>query len=110
MTLALLGPIGAPELLIILMLGLLMFGGRLPDVARSLGKSVNQFKRGLKDVDDEVDAADRRVQSAKATTPREGIAAPAATIAAMAPTGTAPAEAAAPAATVETPPSSTAQS
>jgi Sec-independent protein translocase protein TatA len=31
-----------------------LFGSRLPDVARSLGKSVNSFKRGLKDVEDEL--------------------------------------------------------
>jgi len=52
MALALIGPIGAPELMIILFLALLMFGGRLPDVARSLGRSVNQFKKGLKDFDE----------------------------------------------------------
>lgn len=45
-----------PELVIILFVALLMFGGRLPEVARSLGKSVNQFKRGLKDVEDELNA------------------------------------------------------
>lgn len=77
MPLLLLGPIGAPELLIILMLGLLMFGGRLPDVARSLGKSVNQFKKGLKDLDDDVDAADRKSSAATPITPRAAIAPPA---------------------------------
>ena len=54
MSLGLIGPIGTPELLIILVVALLMFGGRLPEVAKSLGKSVNQFKRGLKEVDDDV--------------------------------------------------------
>jgi len=58
MHLGLFGSIGGPELLIILGVALLMFGGRLPEVARSLGKSVNQFKKGLKDVQDEVDHAD----------------------------------------------------
>ena len=58
MSLALIGSIGTPELLVILFVALLMFGGRLPDVARSLGKSFNQFKRGLKDVENEVDRAD----------------------------------------------------
>ncbi|MBL8842196.1 MAG: twin-arginine translocase TatA/TatE family subunit [Planctomycetes bacterium] len=77
MPLLLLGPIGAPELLIILMLGLLMFGGRLPDVARSLGKSVNQFKKGLKDLDDDVDAADRRNSAPTPVTPRATLAPPA---------------------------------
>lgn len=58
MSLALFGPIGTTELVIILIVALLMFGGRLPDVARSLGKSVNQFKRGLKDVEDEMNTPD----------------------------------------------------
>lgn len=56
MSLGFLQNIGMPELLIILFVALLMFGGRLPEVARSLGKSVNQFKRGLKDVEDEMNA------------------------------------------------------
>ncbi len=50
--------IGNSELLIILVIALILFGSRLPDVARSLGKSVNQFKRGLKDVEDEMSAPD----------------------------------------------------
>lgn len=54
---ALLGPIGAPELLLILGVALLFFGGRLPDVARSLGRSFTQFKRGLRDVEDDLDKA-----------------------------------------------------
>ena len=58
MSLGLFGTIGTPELIIILFVALLMFGGRLPEVARSLGKSVTQFKRGLKDVEDELTAAD----------------------------------------------------
>jgi sec-independent protein translocase protein TatA len=54
MSLGLFGPIGTTELVIILFVALLMFGGRLPEVARSLGKSVNQFKKGLKDVEDDL--------------------------------------------------------
>lgn len=49
---------GGPEWLIILIVGLLIFGRRLPDVARSVGKSIVEFKRGLKDVKGEIDAAD----------------------------------------------------
>ena len=60
--LGLFGPIGTPELLIILLVALLMFGGRLPEVAKSLGKSVNQFKKGLKEVDDEVSHPDAPAQ------------------------------------------------
>lgn len=58
MPLGFLGPIGMPELVIILVVGLMLFGGRLPDVARSLGRSVNQFKRGLRDLKGEFDKAE----------------------------------------------------
>ncbi len=36
-----------PELIIILVIALLIFGARLPKVMRSLGQSVNEFKRGM---------------------------------------------------------------
>ncbi len=45
---------GGPEWVIIGIIGLLIFGKRLPDVARSLGKSVVEFKKGLKAVEDEI--------------------------------------------------------
>ena len=42
------GSFGVPELLIVLGIVLLLFGAkRLPDLARSLGKSTKEFKRGL---------------------------------------------------------------
>ena len=43
------------EIAIILMVGLLLFGRRLPEVGRGLGKSIVEFKKGLKDVTDEID-------------------------------------------------------
>lgn len=45
------------HLLVIMVVLLLLFGSRLPEVARSIGRSVNEFKRGLKDVNDDVDDA-----------------------------------------------------
>lgn len=42
---AILGPIGLPELLLILLLALLLFGGKkLPEVARSMGQALRAFK------------------------------------------------------------------
>src|SRR5882762_4132318 len=62
--------IGMPsgfEWLIILAFGLLIFGKRLPEVGRSLGKGIVEFKKGLKGVEDEVEEAsnqgERRVES-----------------------------------------------
>ncbi|MEO0474929.1 MAG: twin-arginine translocase TatA/TatE family subunit [Planctomycetota bacterium] len=51
------GPIGWQELLILAVIGLLIFGKRLPEVGRSVGKSIVEFKKGLADVDEEVEAA-----------------------------------------------------
>ncbi|HRC84467.1 MAG TPA: twin-arginine translocase TatA/TatE family subunit, partial [Thermoanaerobaculia bacterium] len=40
------GPIGLPELLVIMVLALLLFGPRkLPEIGRSIGKAVGEFKR-----------------------------------------------------------------
>ena len=45
------------EWIIIAAFGLLLFGKRLPEVGRSLGKGIVEFKKGLKGVEDEVDHA-----------------------------------------------------
>jgi len=51
-----LGRIGTTELVLILVVLLLLFGAkRIPDIARAVGKSMSQFKKGLKDVDIESD-------------------------------------------------------
>jgi len=49
LNLALFQQLGLPEILIILFVTLLLFGGRLPNLARSLGQSLVQFKKGLRD-------------------------------------------------------------
>ncbi len=46
---------GPLELIVIAGVALIIFGRRLPDVARSMGKSIVEFKKGLKDVHDEID-------------------------------------------------------
>ncbi len=50
-----LGMPGPVELLIILAIGLLIFGRRLPEVGRSLGKSIVEFKRGVRDIQSEIE-------------------------------------------------------
>jgi TatA/E family protein of Tat protein translocase len=40
--------LGTQELMIILVIALVLFGGsKLPELARSLGKSMNEFKKGI---------------------------------------------------------------
>jgi sec-independent protein translocase protein TatA len=65
-TLAIGMPVGA-EWLVIAALGLLIFGKRLPEVGRSLGKGIVEFKKGLKGVQDDVTQVDDQIedQSAK---------------------------------------------
>src|SRR5437588_10268150 len=52
------------EWLIIAAIGLLIFGKRLPEVGRSLGKGIVEFKKGLKGVEDEVSQVDERMPDA----------------------------------------------
>ena len=43
--------LGLPELLLILVIGLVFFGpGKLPDVGKAIGKSMREFKTALNDV------------------------------------------------------------
>ena len=53
-----LGMPGLTEWIIIGALGLLIFGKRLPEVGRSLGKGIVEFKKGLKGIEDEVEQVD----------------------------------------------------
>ena len=48
---------GIGELLIIGAILLLLFGKRLPELARGFGKSIVEFKKGVKGVEDDVDRA-----------------------------------------------------
>lgn len=53
-----LGPFGATELIIILVLALIIFGpGKLPDVGRAIGKSMREFKRASSGIEDDVNGA-----------------------------------------------------
>jgi len=56
-TLALGFPMGA-EWIVIAALGLLIFGKRLPEVGKSLGQGIVQFKKGLKGVEEEIEQVD----------------------------------------------------
>jgi len=47
--------LGPQTILILLVLGVLLFGRRLPEVGRYLGKGIVEFKKGLKGLEDDVD-------------------------------------------------------
>jgi sec-independent protein translocase protein TatA len=48
--------LGGMEWVIILVIVLLLFGNRIPGLARSLGKGINEFKQGLREGDGKPDA------------------------------------------------------
>lgn len=56
--------LGSWEVLVILFVALLIFGKRLPSIARSLGKSIRSLKDGLKeaDVSEELDEGGQSAQ------------------------------------------------
>ena len=56
-TLAIGMPMGA-EWLVILAIGLLIFGKRLPDLGKGMGQAIAKFKQGLRSSDDEVEQVD----------------------------------------------------
>lgn len=45
------------EWLVVVLIALVLFGRRLPEVARSVGKSIVEFKKGMKDVKTEINDA-----------------------------------------------------
>jgi len=46
--------LGAQEMIILLIIGVLLFGRKLPEVGRYLGKGIVEFKKGIKGLEDEV--------------------------------------------------------
>ena len=52
------GSLGIGEIILILVIFLLLFGAkRLPEFARSLGKSLKEFKKATSDITSEIDEA-----------------------------------------------------
>lgn len=79
--------IGMPELILILVVALLIFGPtKLPELARSLGKGLAEFRRASSDLRSQL--LDPPVEAPRPTPPAEPPAAPPAMATAVAPEGT----------------------
>jgi len=56
-----LGGIGTPELILIALVVLLLFGGsKIPELMKGVGKGVRGFKDGLKGVEDEINESGKK--------------------------------------------------
>jgi sec-independent protein translocase protein TatA len=64
--------IGPAEMIVVGFVALLMFGKRLPEVMRSLGRSVTEFKKGISEIDDDFGRVETTINRAAARFPREG--------------------------------------
>jgi len=51
--------LGPTEMIVIGVLAVLLFGNRLPEVAKSVGNSFNQFKKGMQGIEEDVNTSSR---------------------------------------------------
>jgi sec-independent protein translocase protein TatA len=55
-----LGNIGGTEIIIIAIIILLLFGGKkIPELMQGLGKGVKSFKKGMKDIEEDIENCDK---------------------------------------------------
>jgi len=62
-----LGLLGWHEMLLIGLVAVLLFGRRLPEVGRSLGRGIVELKKGLRGVADEIESTGQEEQSKSKT-------------------------------------------
>ena len=61
------GPLGLPEIIIILIVVLLIFGPRrLPEMAKGIGQSVREFRKGIRDMKDDFESEVKKDDEKKA--------------------------------------------
>ncbi|GBD37593.1 Sec-independent protein translocase protein TatAd [bacterium HR36] len=68
--------LGTPELIIILIVGVLLFGRRLPEVGRYLGKGIVEFKKGLRGIEEDIEPPQNAPYGPAASNPPEPPAPP----------------------------------
>ena len=61
-----LGIVGPTQLILIVLVVLLLFGGKkIPELMKGLGKGVKSFKEGLNEIDEQVNLSDKAIESKK---------------------------------------------
>ncbi|MCA8992251.1 MAG: twin-arginine translocase TatA/TatE family subunit [Planctomycetaceae bacterium] len=55
---------GITQLVVVLLIGLLFFGNRLPGTMRSIGQSLKEFKKGMKEGEEEDDDDNKKESDA----------------------------------------------
>ena len=61
-TLILLFSLGLPEILLIALVVLLLFGGKkIPELMRGLGKGLSEFKKGAKEMEDTIKEEEKKL-------------------------------------------------
>jgi sec-independent protein translocase protein TatA len=59
--------LGPAEMVIIGVIAIMLFGNRLPEVAKSIGKGFSEFKKGMHGIEDEVNSATRSSYSSSSS-------------------------------------------
>ncbi len=62
------GSIGAPEILVVALIALLLFGaGRIADIGKGLGQGIKNFKQGIKEAnaDDDDDKSEAKAEKSE---------------------------------------------
>ena len=65
------GGFGPMEIALIAVVALLLFGRRLPEVGKSLGKGIVEFKKGLQGIEDSIDDAGKKGETKTEAKPRQ---------------------------------------
>src|SRR5262249_10352066 len=62
--------LGMMEMIVVMGVAVLLFGKRLPEAGRSLGKGISEFKKGLRGIEDEFDLTSTGSSSSTSTSLR----------------------------------------